>query len=72
MAKKNNRKVVKMPLDIFDSLTREFPSCSNPERIRMIYQSHIEMKEMKHKMAKVGTFIYGKNNWESRYGKKKA
>ena len=69
MAKKNNRVVIKMPLDIFNNLTKEFPSCSNPERIRMIYQSHIEMKEMKHKMTKVGKFLYGKQPWEKRYGK---
>lgn len=58
-----------MPIDIFENLTKEFPNCSNPERIRMVYQSHIEMKELKHKMTKMGKFLYGNNLWENRYGK---
>ena len=71
MAKPNNRWVVKVPLDIFNNLKQEFPECSNPERIKKIYQSHIEMKELKYKMSKMGKFIYGKNLWESKYGKTK-
>ena len=70
MAKPNNRWVVKVPIDIFKNLKREFPDCSNPERIKKIYESHIELLELKYKVNKMGKFIYGKSPWENRYGKK--
>ena len=67
MAKKNNRKVVKIPLEIYNNLDKEFPSLSNPKKIEQIYISHIEMKELKTKVGKIGGFLYGKKTWKNMF-----
>jgi len=62
--------VVKFPVDILQYLQREYPNSTNVERVRRLYENHVEMKELKNKMFTVGSFIYGKNNWQKKFGKK--
>ena len=66
MSKKTT--VVKFPVDILKYLKKEYPQSSNPERVRRLYEQHLEMKELKVKMGSLGSVIYGKKNWKKRFG----
>lgn len=59
--------IINCPKDILENLKKEFPNNSNPERIRRIYDNHIEMKMLKQKLTNVGSVIYGKKVWENRF-----
>lgn len=61
--------VIKAPRDVIGYLEREFPNCTNAERIRRLYDNHIEMKELKQKMFSVGSFLYGKTVWKKKFQK---
>jgi hypothetical protein len=63
-------KGIKAPVDIIEALQREYPNSTNVERVRRLYENHIEMKELQNKLFSVGTFLYGKKTWEKRFGKK--
>ena len=60
--------VIKAPVDIVDYLSKEYPNSTNAERIRRLFENHMEMKELKHKMFSVGSFLYGKKTWNKRFG----
>ena len=64
---KNSTTVVKFPRDVLSYLQREYPNSTNSERVRRLFESHIEMKELKNKMVSVGSFIYGKKTWKSKF-----
>jgi len=66
---KSELKTVKFPVSILKELQKEFPQSKNPERIRRMYESHVEMKVIKSKITNAGKFLYGQA-WEKRYGKK--
>lgn len=61
--------VVKAPIDVMSYLQREYPNSTNAERIRRLFENHIEMKELKNKMFSVGSFLYGKKVWKNKFGK---
>ncbi len=62
----NRTKLVRMPIDILQSLEMEYPNTSNPQRFRNMFASHIEIKETKLKLDKVGTFVYGQM-WKNKF-----
>jgi len=59
--------VVKFPIEVLDNLKKDYPTFSNPDRIRAMHSEYIEMKELKVKMKKAGEVIYGKNIWNKKF-----